>query len=78
MDNDSLSFGYTEIKLNAVWEGQGGGIGAKLPSVCRGCICLDRLILEYIRSSYLYFRMPKLFYGQKRNSKHKNDKIKLF
>ena len=26
MDNDSLSFGYTEIKLNAVWEGRAGGM----------------------------------------------------
>ena len=25
MNNDSLSFGYTEIKLNAGWEGRGGG-----------------------------------------------------
>ena len=26
MDNDSLSFGYKEIKLNPGWEGQGGEI----------------------------------------------------
>ena len=38
MDNDSLSFGYMEKKLNAGSEGQEGGIGKT--SMCCGCICL--------------------------------------
>ena len=45
MDDDSLSFGYTEIKLNAGWEGQGGGLG-KL----RACVMAAFAFIE--RSTY--------------------------
>ena len=46
MDNDSLSFDYTEIKLNADWEGWGGGI-EKTSNVCYGHICLHGKVDSY-------------------------------
>ena len=45
MENDSLSFGYMEIKLNAGWEGWGGGLG-KL----RVCVMATFAFIE--RSTY--------------------------
>ena len=39
MDNDSVSFDYMEIKLNAGWEGWKEGIG-KILGMYDACICL--------------------------------------
>ena len=59
MDNDSLSFDYTEIKLNAGWEGRGGGDMESFGLV--SCPHLPSLWgQEYIRYLYLYFKMPKI------------------
>ena len=62
MDYDSLSFGYTEIKLNTSWERRGGGDWENFERVSWPHLpsLRDRHTQEYIWYLYLYFRMPKM------------------
>ena len=83
MDNYSLSFGYKKIKLNAGWEGRGGGIGKAL-DMCCACICFHWEVDLY-QSMYGICTLTlecrkceqKMFDCQKQNNEDKSDKIKL-
>ena len=64
MDNDSLSFGSMEIKLNAVWEGR-EGILRKL----RACVMASFAFIESTYWLYLYYRMSKMRAKEKKERK---------